>query len=99
MNILELNYKGKIYKNINEINKILTQEKFYWLIDSEVENAKIEIQNQTLIWNDGIYMSGNWIYGIFKNGLFYGNWKNGIFEGGYFNGNWQSGINLTKNNF
>ncbi len=98
MNILELNYKGKTYKNHNDINKILNQEKLYWLIDSEVENAKIEIKNSTVIWYEGIYMTGNWEYGIFKNGGFYGNWKNGIFEGGYFGGNWQSGINLTKNN-
>ena len=99
MEILELIYKEKTYKNINEINKILRHEKLYWLIDSELESAKIEIKNSTVIWNEGIFISGNWQYGIFKNGGFYGNWKNGIFEGGFFGGNWQSGINLTKNNF
>lgn len=98
MNIEELNYKGKSYKNSREINQILRQEKLFWLIDSEVDKAKIEIKNSTVIWYEGVYISGNWNYGIFKNGGFYGNWKNGIFEGGYFNGKWETGINLTKNN-
>lgn len=99
MEILELIYKGKTYKNNNEINKILKEEKLFWLIDSELENAKIEIKNSTVIWYEGLFISGNWDYGIFKNGGFYGNWKNGIFENGFFGGNWQSGIDLTKNNF
>lgn len=99
MEILELIYKGKTYKNNNEINKILKEEKLFWLIDSELENAKIEIKNSTVIWYEGLFISGNWNYGIFKNGGFYGNWKNGIFENGFFGGNWQSGIDLTKNNF
>lgn len=98
MNIEQLNYRGKTYTNQKEINKILAQEKLFWLIDSEVDSAKIEIENSTVIWHEGIYISGNWNYGIFKNGGFYGNWKNGIFEGGFFNGKWESGINLTKNN-
>lgn len=98
MNIEELNYKGKNFKNSKEIYQILKEEKLFWLIDSEIDKAKIEIKNSTVIWHEGIYISGNWNYGIFKNGGFYGNWKNGIFEGGYFNGKWETGINLTKNN-
>jgi len=98
MNFLKLEYKGKSFTNKNQILKILKENEFYWLIDSEVSDAIIEIKNNTLIWHDGIFMSGNWYYGIFKNGSFYGNWKNGIFESGYFNGNWNSGIDLTKNN-
>ena len=61
-------------------------------MDSEVNKAIIEIQNNTVIWHEGIYMSGNWHYGIFKNGGFYGTWENGIWEDGYFNGEWVSGI-------
>ena len=98
MNFLELKYVGKTYTEPKQIIKILKDEGFYWLIDSEVDGAIIEIENNTLIWNEGIYMVGDWEYGIFKNGGFYGNWKNGIFENGYFNGNWESGINLSKNN-
>lgn len=99
MNIIELSYKGRTYHNIREILDILKSEKLYWLIDSETDAARIKIENSTVIWNEGTFISGDWKYGIFKNGGFYGNWENGIFEDGYFNGNWKSGINLKKNNF
>jgi len=92
MNFSELRYKGKTYTNKNQIVEILNQLKLYWLIDSEVDNAIIEIEKETVIWHDGIFMNGNWHYGIFKGGEFYGNWENGIWEDGYFNGNWKSGI-------
>lgn len=92
----ELIYKNHTYKNTNDIDQILLKEGFYWLIDSEVSDAIIEIKNNTIIWHNGDYLSGNWHYGIFKNGNFYGNWENGIFENGNFNGKWNSGINLKK---
>lgn len=98
MDFLELKHDGKTYTSKNDILKNLKSEGFYWLIDSEVSEAVIEIKNDTLIWHSGIFMSGDWHYGIFKGGKFFGNWENGIFEHGYFNGNWKSGINLTKNN-
>lgn len=91
MRYVFLKINGKEEKNQRNIDSLLKSKEFYWLIDSEIENAKIEILNNTLIWHDG-YFFGNWEYGIFKNGEFYGNWINGIFEGGKFNGNWQSGI-------
>lgn len=96
MRYLELTYRDKKYTNRKEIDSILTSEKFYWLIDSEIENAQIEIRKNTLVWKNGDFLNGDWYYGIFKNGNFYGNWENGIFESGNFGGNWQSGINLTK---
>lgn len=92
MGILELKRGDKTYTNPRDILRILESEEFYWLIDSEVDGAKIEIVNNTVIWHEGIFMTGNWKYGIFKNGGFYGNWENGIWEEGYFNGNWKSGI-------
>lgn len=92
MEFLELKYKEKTYTNNKQIIEILKSEKFYWLIDSECEGSIIEINNSTLIWHEGIFINGDWYYGIFKNGGFYGNWINGIWENGYFNGNWQSGI-------
>lgn len=95
MRILELLINGKSIKSKSEIDKLLTQYKLYWLIDSEIENAVIEIKNNTLIWYSGEYYSGNWYYGIFKSGIFYGVFMNGIFEGGDFKGVWKSGINLN----
>jgi hypothetical protein len=98
MEYLELKFNGKTYTNQREIIKILKDNQLFWLIDSEVDGAKIEIVNNTVIWNEGIFMAGNWHYGIFRNGGFYGNWQNGIFENGYFGGSWESGVDLTKNN-
>lgn len=95
-NIIELVYQGKTYTAKNQILSILEKEQFYWLIDSELSNAIIEIKNNTIIWHDGIFLSGNWKYGIFKNGEFYGTWENGIFENGIFDGKWISGVNLSK---
>ncbi len=95
MDFLELRYDGKTYTTKNQILEILSKENLFWLIDSEVNKAIIEIQNNTVIWHEGIYMSGNWHYGIFKNGGFYGTWENGIWEDGYFNGEWISGIKLN----
>ena len=94
MKFVQLKYKDKTYKSQKEINQILKDLKFYWLIDSELENADIEIEKDTLIWNNGDFFSGDWEYGIFKDGKFYGNWKNGIWENGNFAGKWQSGIKM-----
>lgn len=96
MRYTELVIDGKSFKSQNEILKQLLLKKFYWLLDSEIENAKIEIKNDTLIWHSGDFYSGDWGYGIFKSGNFYGNFINGIFENGNFKGKWQSGINLKS---
>jgi hypothetical protein len=96
MGFLKLKHNDKVYINDNDILRILKQEEFYWLIDSEVDGADVEIKKSTLIWNSGTYLSGDWHYGIFKDGNFFGNWLNGIFEGGNFNGNWYSGIDYTN---
>ena len=75
-----------------KINEILTKNDLHWLIDSEIENAEIEIKNKTLIWNNGDYNAGHWHYGIWKYGKFSGIWENGIWEKGHFDGTWKSGI-------
>ena len=96
MRYKELIIEGKSIKSQNQIDSILKQNKFYWLIDSEIENAKIEIRKNTLIWHSGNFYSGDWEYGVFKEGSFFGNFINGIFENGNFKGNWKSGINLQS---
>ena len=92
MGIIELKYDGETQTNKKSILRILESLELWWLIDSEIEGGKIEIVKNTVIWHDGLYLSGNWHYGIFKNGEFYGKWENGIWEGGFFGGNWISGI-------
>lgn len=89
-------YNGKKIDSLSEINQILKQNKFYWLIDSEIENADIEIIKNTIIWNSGDFFAGDWYYGIFRDGKFYGKWENGIWENGEFYGKWISGINLIE---
>lgn len=86
MRYLELKHDGVVYTVESRINDILKKQRFFWLIDSEIENAVIEIRKNTLIWHDGQFYSGHWHYGIFKKGDFRGSWENGIFEGGNFEG-------------
>jgi hypothetical protein len=93
MRFQELIFEGKSIKNQRKIMEILEREGFDWLVDSETENAKIEIKKNTLIWHDG-YFLGDWYYGIFKSGEFHGNFENGIFESGDFKGNFLSGLKL-----
>lgn len=92
MRFNELIYNNTTIREEHKIIKILRNEGFYWLIDSEIEDASIEIKRNTIIWNSGSFYSGNWHYGIWKNGNFYGIWENGIFEGGNFKGKFLSGI-------
>lgn len=94
MRYTELKYSGKTYTTESQINTILEKENLFWLIDSEIENASLEIIKKTLIWNNGTYYSGNWHYGIFKDGEFNGTWEDGIFENGNFRGKWIDGIKL-----
>jgi hypothetical protein len=93
MKYVKVTYNGKEETNLSKIINILKEHKFYWLIDSEFEDAIIEIKNDTVIWESGNYLSGCWNYGIWLNGNFHGKWENGIFENGNFLGEWISGIN------
>lgn len=96
MRYSELMIDGKSIKSQKQIDEILRKKQFYWLIDAEIENAKIEIKRDTLIWHSGNFYSGDWHYGIFLDGNFYGKFINGIFGNGNFKGNWKSGINLQS---
>ena len=93
MRFKELIFKGESLKNQRKIINILEDCGFDWLVDSETENAKIELKKDTLIWHDG-YFNGDWHYGIFKSGEFHGTFRNGIFESGKFDGKFLSGLKL-----
>jgi len=95
MRFKELIYGDKKITNNREIDRILEKNNFHWLIDSEIEDAQIEISKNTVIWHGGNYYSGFWHYGIFKNGNFYGTFENGIFENGILHGKFVSGIKLV----
>jgi hypothetical protein len=98
-----MRYKSLIYSSQKftrelEINKILIDNNLEWLDDAEFENAEIEVVNNTLIWHNGEWYSGDFNYGIWLNGKFYGGtfingiWQNGEFHGGTFeSGLWKNG--------
>jgi ribonucleotide reductase beta subunit family protein with ferritin-like domain len=92
MRFNELKIDEKVIKNQKIITNILKEEGFNWLVDSEIESAKIKIEKGVIIWESGEFYSGFWKFGVFKGGTFFGVWENGIFEGGNFRGEWISGI-------
>jgi len=92
----KITINNKEYHNKSKIEELLKLYNFFWVLNAEIEDADLEIKNNTLIWNSGDFLYGKWFYGIFKNGSFHGVWENGIFAGGDFKGKWKSGIDLTK---
>jgi hypothetical protein len=85
MKYKSLVYKEEVFRNSKKINDILLDNNLEWLIDAEIENAELEIKNNTLIWKNGIWYSGTWHYGIWLDGSFInGTWENGIWENGHF---------------
>lgn len=94
MRYRELKMGDKTHINQREISNILKERGFLWLVDSNIEDAILEIKNETLLWNGGVYLEGDWKFGIFKGGRFYGKWHGGIFEDGVFEGEWLGGIRL-----
>lgn len=85
----ELIYKGKVYTENYQIEEILVKENLSWFIDSETENARIEISDSVLIFNGGVWYTGVWYFGAWRAGEWkFGSWENGV----WFNGTWQDGI-------
>lgn len=85
LDIKELIIADKVYTSEKDIINILKENNLLWLLNSETIDAVIELNKKTVIWHEGTYLSGNWKYGIFRNGNFHGNWNNGIWENGVFN--------------
>lgn len=84
----ELKYNGKIYTEQWKIDEILIKNKFNWMVNAEIKNARLEIFNTTLVWNGGIWYNGDWYFGVWRDGEWrYGTWQNGVF----YNGTWKNG--------
>ena len=84
----ELLYKGKTITEKYLIEEILVKENMSWFINSETKLARLEILNNTLIFNGGVWYNGVWKYGAFRGGEWkYGVWENGV----WFNGTWLDG--------
>jgi hypothetical protein len=54
--------------------KVFIKEKFNWLINAEIKDARLSIEKDTLVWNAGTWYSGVWMYGVWRNG----DWKSTI---------------------
>ena len=84
----ELKFDGKEYTEQYKIDEILIDNDFSWFLDCEVENVRIEIQYETLIFNAGVFFNGTWQFGVFRDG----EWKSGTWENGvWYNGIWRRG--------
>ena len=84
----ELKYDGQIYTEQWKIDEILIKNKFNWMVNAEIKNARLEIFQDTLVWNAGIWYNGDWNFGVWRDGEWrYGNWKNGV----WYNGTWRDG--------
>lgn len=85
----ELKYDGQSISEQWKIDEILLEHKFSWLVNAEIQNARLEIINNTLVWNAGIWYNGSWKFGVFRDGEWkYGTWENGV----WYNGKWKGGI-------
>lgn len=94
----ELKVNDTIIKNNKEIEIYLSNSIFYWLLDCEIDNVKLEIKDDVLYWNNGIFYFGDWVWGVFMNGEFRsGDWNGGIFYDGIFSGNWINGVKKGGN--
>lgn len=100
MRYSELKYDGQTYEEQWKIDEILIKNKFNWIVNAEIENARLEIYKDTLVWNGGTWYNGNWYFGVWRDGAWkYGTWENGVWYGGRWeNGTFKSGI-IFKGNF
>ena len=94
MRYSELKYEGETYTEQWKIDEILIKNKFNWMVNAEIKNARLEIFEDTLVWNAGIWYNGDWFFGVWRDGEWrYGNWQNGVWYNGVWrNGTFKSGI-------
>ena len=84
----ELKYNGETYTEQWKIDEILIKNKFNWMVNAEIANARLEIFQDTLVWNGGIWYNGDWYFGVWRDGEWrYGTWQNGV----WYNGVWRDG--------
>jgi len=85
----ELKHEGITHTEQWKIDEILIKNKFTWLVNAEIKNARLEIFQDTLVWNGGIWYNGSWYFGVWRDGEWrYGTWQNGV----WYNGVWRDGI-------
>ena len=103
----ELKFGGNIYRKRHEVDDILVRRGFGWFLDCEVENARIEITSDTLVFNGGVFYNGVFVYGVIRSGeirnirfingvIHNGVFKQGVFERGIIFGGTFIGGTLKK---
>ena len=92
MKIRELTAKGKLLTDAYDIELLLRNGGFGWVLDAETENAVLEIIDRKLYWYAGQWYAGTWQDGVWLNGSFRaGQWLNGVWHNGTFQGTWNNG--------
>lgn len=90
---LELKTDNKVFNTTKSIEQYLYTSPFYWLLECEVDDVKLEIKDNILYWNSGIFYWGVWKWGVFNSGEFRsGTWEGGVWFGGTFKGTWLNGV-------
>ncbi len=90
----KLIYNDKVFTLPSSIKKLLLNKQLTWLLDAELENAVIEITDNTFIWHMGTWYRGHWHGDVWKDGVWKsGYWHNGEwYDGIWYNGVWINGI-------
>jgi hypothetical protein len=89
MRYKELKYQGKTYTEKYQIDEILSENKFLWVLEAELSTLRMEIMKNTFIINGGIWYSGTFKFGVVRNvEMRFCNWENGV----WYNGYWWDGI-------
>lgn len=88
--IKKLTINGNVFTTIKSILYELSITEHNWILDCELDDVVLEIKDNILYFNSGIFYWGIWEWGIFNDGEFRsGLWKGGIFNGGTFNGEYK----------
>ena len=80
---IELKYNGETYTEQWKIDEILIKNKFNWMVNAEIANARLEIFQDTLVWNAGI-----WYNGVLLAEVFPGNQQLNMSTGLFWNTVW-----------
>ncbi len=89
---VSLKVEDSTYHTSKAIEQYLYTSDFYWLLDCEVDDVKIEIKDNILYFS-GIFYWGVWKFGVFRSGEFRsGIWQGGIFLDGLFKGTFENGV-------
>jgi hypothetical protein len=85
--------KLRIRKLEDRLTMDMLKSRYPWVLEANIENAVIGLDNDGIVWYNGIWHDGAWKDGKWLKGTFAGGtWGRGEFYGGTFTGEtWKSG--------